>query len=404
MFNTLTTNLVRQSLLKTLLIKDTGGTSVDGWKNKPASWPDIRTNAQDKHIYLLADDRYPLGFTVTCTGGYTVNIDGIKYNDYASGAKFSMQKTNWPSDTGYAIDYPTGATKAHIIDIFPQDTNNDITKFKCEGVNNISREEEGILWEHFCLDADIDLKMHLHNNNGYYYNKLAMACTSKDDTLSLVDLDMTFWNVTQPVALEYIPTVTTSSNSAVVGDRFVQGCYNLTKVTIKDVQFSTCNYMFLDCHSLKEIDCNTPLQPDQALLSNCYELLELPEINLTKSSYTGLYQFITNAGNLKDTIFDARGLTDLRYIQCYGSSQHFMAGFKGLRVSSSAPFTGASPQINVSYTGMDRDALVTLFNDLPTVSNSQTINITGCIGSENLSSADVAIATGKGWTVTGGPV
>ena len=402
MFNTLTKNLVRQSFLTTLLIKDTGGggETSDGWKNKPASWPDIRTNAQDKHIYLLVDDRYPLGFTVTCTGGYTVNIDGVKYNDYASGAQFSMQKTNWPAGTGYAIDYPTGATKAHIIDIFPQDTSNDITKFKCEGVNNISVEEEGILWEHFCLDADIDLQLHLINSNGYYYNKLTMACTSKNDTLYLSSLEQTFWYNIYTNALEYIPTITTSSNSAIVADRFIQGCKSLPKVIIKDVQFATCNYMFSQCYSLKQIDCNTALKPNQYLFADCRSLEELPEINLISSSSVTLASFITYAVSLKDTVLDLRGLTNLRNIQCYGYSTSFMAGFKGLRVSSSAPFTGASPQVDVSYTGMDRDALVTLFNDLPTVSNSQTIRITGATGSANLSAADVAIATGKGWTVT----
>ena len=77
-----------------------------------------------------------------------------------------------------------------------------------------------------------------------------------------------------------------------------------------------------------------------------------------------------------------------------------MDGFKGLRVSNQAPFSGSTPQINVSYTGMDRAALVQLFNDLPTVSGGQVINITGCTGSADLTEDDKSIATNKGWDIT----
>ena len=48
---------------------------------------------------------------------------------------------------------------------------------------------------------------------------------------------------------------------------------------------------------------------------------------------------------------------------------------------------------------LQRDALVTLFNDLAVVV-SKTITITGNPGVPNLSAADLQIATDKGWTVT----
>jgi hypothetical protein len=69
---------------------------------------------------------------------------------------------------------------------------------------------------------------------------------------------------------------------------------------------------------------------------------------------------------IEDTILDVSAATGLTKIGCYGDSSHFMGGFKGLRVSDQAPFDSATaPQIDVSYTGMDRNALVQLFQDLP---------------------------------------
>jgi hypothetical protein len=74
---------------------------------------------------------------------------------------------------------------------------------------------------------------------------------------------------------------------------------------------------------------------------------------------------------------------------------------KGLVVSSSAPFSNANtPQLSVAYSGMTRAALVTLFNSLPTVTDDQVCDVTGATGAADLDATDLAIATGKGWTVT----
>ena len=97
----------------------------------------------------------------------------------------------------------------------------------------------------------------------------------------------------------------------------------------------------------------------------------------------------------EDYVLDLSNCTALNKIAAIQTAR-----FTGLRVSSSATFGGATPQINVSYTGMDRTALVQLFNDLPTVSGGQVINITGTTGSEDLTVDDVMIAVNKGWTVT----
>jgi len=71
-----------------------------------------------------------------------------------------------------------------------------------------------------------------------------------------------------------------------------------------------------------------------------------------------------------------------------------------LRNNGSGQYGGTSPQINISYTKLSQAALVQVFNDLPTIT-AKTINITGATGAAALTAGERAIATGKGWTITG---
>ena len=71
-----------------------------------------------------------------------------------------------------------------------------------------------------------------------------------------------------------------------------------------------------------------------------------------------------------------------------------------LRNNGTGQYAGTSPQINISFTDLGQAALVQVFNDLPTVT-AKTINITSATGAAALTAPERAIATGKGWTITG---
>jgi hypothetical protein len=71
--------------------------------------------------------------------------------------------------------------------------------------------------------------------------------------------------------------------------------------------------------------------------------------------------------------------------------------------TSTGQWTGASPQINISYTSLNTAALVTLFNDMAAqgVVVGKTINITSATGAAGLTAADRLIITSLGWTIVG---
>lgn len=64
-------------------------------------------------------------------------------------------------------------------------------------------------------------------------------------------------------------------------------------------------------------------------------------------------------------ILDLSNLSKMEKVAVNGTADRKMEGLKGLLVSQNAPFTGTSPQINVSYTGLNKSALVSLFESVP---------------------------------------
>lgn len=64
-------------------------------------------------------------------------------------------------------------------------------------------------------------------------------------------------------------------------------------------------------------------------------------------------------------ILDLSNLSKMEKVAVNGTADRKMEGLKGLLVSPNAPFTGSSPQINASYTGLSKSALVSLFESVP---------------------------------------
>ena len=64
-------------------------------------------------------------------------------------------------------------------------------------------------------------------------------------------------------------------------------------------------------------------------------------------------------------ILDLSNLSKMEKVAVNGTVDRKMEGLKGLLVSPNAPFTGSSPQINASYTGLNKSALVSLFESVP---------------------------------------
>ena len=333
--------------------------------NKPSDWSDIRTDCPENSIALYAghSEDYSsydnLGFTATCVGGYNVYIDGTQYgNTYASGAQCNITWSSLALTTGDDITTPS-ALKAHKIWIEPATEGNNITAFKCARVAASGNEQQGVLWTHFNIDNAININ-NLFYADQQYRNEVVVACTSKNNTLKVSGLGNSFYRT---LNITYLPVFDLNSTS--VYGSALSAYSGIKEITIKNGSFLGTGNMFYYSSKLEKVKGNAVYRVMSGMFNGCYALKEFPS-NLDFSQSANLTDFAVYCGELKDTILDTRAGTGITKLGCYGSATRFMSGLKGLRVSNEAPFNNATaPQINVNYTGLDRTALVQLFNDLP---------------------------------------
>ena len=338
----------------------------------PVDWSDIRTDCPENSIALYAahsadySSYNNLGFTATCTGGYKVYIDGNVYGSYASGSTCSITWSTSGITTGDSITTPS-ALKAHKIWVEPATAGNNITAFQCKRVAASGTEQQGVLWANFNLSNEISLS-ELFRDGNKIVQRLVKAITAKNNKIIVSSIAFA---LKSSIALEYLPILIGNISKTYNLQECFYDCRNIKRVSLQDMRITYFPNAFYNCFKLSDINKRNISATTTAsagatdhVYQNCYVLKEILPFTVSENfKYMG--DFITNATALKEINIDVRLAPNLLRIGCYGTSQYFMQGFKGLRVSNQAPFTGAAPQINVSYTGMDRTALVQLFNDLP---------------------------------------
>ena len=309
-----------------------------------------------------------LGFTATCVGGYKVYIDGEHYGTYTSASQCNIIWSQSEANGGDDITTPS-TLKAHKIWIEPATSGNNITVFQCKRVAASGREEQGILWAHFNLTNAIKI-IYAFGNETQAKNALLEAVTAKNNLIT--------YNVSSGVqsgfyssfcdstSLKYLPILKAENQT------YPSGVYNaLRGVPVKKVVIKNNNggetFAILNQTNVEEfviengltLGSSTSSQGDAHRATN---LKKFPKINQNKAENFQMY----NCPALEPVNIDDR-FNDIRKVfRFYGTQSVPTPALKSLRVSNEAPFDNdTAPQINVNYTGMDRDALVQLFNDLP---------------------------------------
>ena len=375
---------------------------------KPADWIDIRNGALDNSVYFLvghsADySSYPK-FSVNAevsTGAntYDVYVDGVKQATTASGTATTLDWQTLALSSGWDVTYPT-ALRTHVVRVTPTTSTDTLTRILNAAITG--QADQGCLWIHFELENTIRATS-LAGTESSKRNALLEAVTAKGDKITLKTNSTAsssgFYNMfARCVSLVTIPTLASDG-------QYESGIYIPFRGTkIKNLKLSNLtptDLGFLNDSRIEKIETDKPISFSSGTASgnkagSLPTLKNLPPISTKK----GENIVIQNLSSLGDTFIDLSFDDTKKVVRVYGTSTYFCTGVKGLIVSSSAPFDGASPQINVSYTGMNRAALVALFNSLPTVSASQVIDITGATGSADLDATDLALATSRGWTVT----
>ena len=350
------------------------------WLDNDSKQIDIRKNAENNSIVLLVG--HSADFTKYSLLGILADTSSGTYDVYIDSVLVGSGVTK---NTQYDIDFSTINTSygsattpeslvLHKVVIKPTTSGSTITVFHCARTTGATGiQYNGILWCHFELSNRFSLNQAFASDTDTYRSSRMRAITAQNNLLKPTSLYNSFYRCT---ALIYIPIIDGIGNPYNIY-RFVYNCPNLKRICFRDFNNnSNSTTSFASCSVLEQIQCNnSEIGIAREGFDSLYSLKLIPN----KKIYS-LQQSVTNATSLQPTKIDASSYTALTKIGLYGTSTYPMRGLRGLKVSNEAPFSGSSPQINVSYTGLDRDALRELFTSLPTVTGGQTLNCVACSG------------------------
>ena len=419
---------------------DEVATKVAEW-TPPSDWVDIRSGALDNSVYYLVAHSVPvLGNGVYTIANYPkwgiranatthsntcdIYIDGIKvttaaYNTntiidfpslYAEGIIENGPITNNPSEL-----------VTHVIRVTPTVATDKIERIQAANISG--QVLQGVLWVHFETDNFINTISLLGSSSTTAQNRLCKAITAKNDELKIhigtsadssgiAYLTMGLHNDPNLDVFKHLPTLVGDNPN--INTYAYQMCLRLTpsikKLRLKNIQL---DYSQLNGFRGEVIETDIPIcMQTQPSVQDGYfgntngQLRQLKKLPL--STFDDSWRGWTRTGfvaiemaRLEPTFLDFSNFTKQTLLMVQGKQIYPTRGIKGVIVSSDAPFNSTmSPQINVAYTGLDRQALRRLFKSMPTVSANQVCNVANATGAADLTAEDLAIATDKGWTVT----
>lgn len=369
-----------------------------------AQWPEIRSGALPNSVYFLvghsADySTYPQ-FSVqatlsTAANSYEVYVDGVKQATTASGSSTTLVWQTLALSTGTDVTYPA-ALRTHVVRVTPAVGTDTISAIKL--VTNTSNEQ-GVLWVHTTCANAVNYQNFLSPST----TVKCLLCEAFTGAGGVIYFSNFYNSLRNCTALKHLDILDGKSGSSVSFSSGFAGTA-IKKLRLRNFTVSTQNYdMFNNMPYLQEICAENVVL--RGLYGNmfvdCPYLKQLPCFSSVASFESGSSYRVVNCPSLADTFLDLSYITSVPRILIYGTSAKPMRGIKGVVLSTSMTINGtSSPQINLEYTGLNKAALVALFNSLPTVEDGQVCDITGATGAADLEAADLAIATEKGWTIT----
>lgn len=222
-----------------------------------------------------------------------------------------------------------------------------------------------------------------NNVVGLWRNCRLMRDFPEIDTSICTDMSLMHSGCTSAVSIPQY-----DFSSATTLENFAASCVSLLEYG--DIIAPNCTQIggiFNGCSCLSRLGSlsfGAPLvEPFNCIVGTLLETITL----FNTSGVTSMFSFISTNLKLREVpAFDLSATTSANVIVSHTSIQRSLV-------------TGYRYTHSYTNCALSRDAIVEIFNNLGTAVGAQTITVTGCPGAASLSGADLAIATGKGWTV-----
>ena len=368
------------SLSRTLGTTTVSEPSVAEW-TRPEDWLALPVLASDdqKVVGLIAIFEDANFLSLSAAGNYTVDWgDGVIEN-YSTGVQ-SYHTYNYASisnDTLCSRGY-----KQVIVTITPQSGQNLTTfnlgvKHNQTGLSNASTP-----WLDIAVNGSNITSM------TFRANTVAEAKLLEQVTIGTIGSVTSFTSMFQGCrSLQSVPLFNTASGtnfSSMFGN-----CSSLRSVPLFNTASGTnFTYMFSFCSSLTSVPLfNTASGTNFGnMFANCFSLQSVPLFNT--ASGTGFSSMFGGCSSLQSVpLFNT------------ASGTNFGNMFSSCTDLSQGALSGTRYAISYASCKLARAEIVEIFNALGTAVGTPTITVTGNYGAASLTAGDIAIATGKGWTV-----
>lgn len=373
---------------------------------KPSDWVDIRSGALANSIYFLVGHaadyskyRYiTINATVsTAANTYDVFVDGVKQFTTASGSDTAIDWQTLNLSSGFNVTYPE-TLKTHIVRVTPTTSSDTFSAFRTKEVSGVSIQ--GCLWMHVTASDTINYEQ-LFGGWAVSRGAILEAVTTSQETLKGNKFKYAFSGCQKLIEL---PVLEGLANQDMDADSSFSECRKIKKIRLKNFKNSKFYRACYNCYALQDFiteNCEFALDIGQFFV--CMKLKNLP--SYFKLSRDGASQTLPYNAPIADCIVDLSATPTTtfssQFVTLGGSSTNKLSYLKGIVLNDQMSLTSAATTaVDVAYTGMERWALIALFNSLPTVSGDIVCKITGATGADDLTATDLAIATNKGWTVT----
>ena len=357
---------------------------------------DLKTsvNGLDAKLDDLKSNNTNVNTTITELNSKVDNlvgkIDALKPNDSISDSSINDIKTNVSE-----VDTKVDVIKANLAELSTK-------------IDSLGSSGGGGSSDITTLKKILSTKANTKYLFSEYAGTAITGLISYDDTSDVIDMSYMFSNSGSLLSIPKLDT----ANVRDMHNMF----YNCTKL-INVPELNTSNvtnmsYMFYRCANLTSIpklDTSKVTNMSNAF-SYCLKLSG--DISLDISNVTDIsYMFMQCYNIINITLTNTSKVTNINSViqECYVLNSFSMSDASNLSTSISSSAFNSTTKLKVlrlpgikkafdihSSTAFEREDLVTLLNDLGTVTTSTTLTI-GSTNLAKLTSEDQAIATSKGW-------
>lgn len=360
---------------------------------RPADWLPMPM-PQDNEMYLLfhIPDGVSslLAFTVTCTGNYTVALGTVTDGAFvqqsavsvASGAKYEAELS--------AEDFGN-LTSAGMKQVMIKVSGTDILTWEPSAHSKKTAPANFFNWNIVEISCRLPSGTRVSAGSSTRDKALLGLCYfawyGSSNITNMEEMFRYCYSLIAVLALD-----TSKADSMYAAFYY---CYKILAIPALDVSNATSlSNAFAYCCSLTAVpDLNAAKADDiQYIFTGCYSLTALPDLNASKvrimdAICSNCYSLLT-----------ARAVDTSRVITSKNLFNRCSKLAKAELVPTVAGWAGTD--ISFGSCSLDHNAIVALFNSLPTITSAKTLTLTGNPGVSELTDDEKAIATNKNWTLT----